>query len=42
MKRWKQVALILLLAPVYLLSFVVIHEVGHTVLARLLVASSPL
>jgi hypothetical protein len=36
MKRWKQVVLIVLLAPVFLLSFVVIHEVGHTVLARLL------
>jgi hypothetical protein len=36
MKLWKQVALIVLLAPIYLLSFVVIHEVDHTVLARLL------
>jgi hypothetical protein len=34
--RLKQVILIILLIPVYILSFVVVHEVGHTVLARLL------
>lgn len=35
MNRWKQVGLIVILTPLYLLAFVVVHEIGHTLLARL-------
>lgn len=35
MNRWKRVGLIVLLTPLYLLAFVVVHEIGHTWLARL-------
>jgi hypothetical protein len=36
MRRWKQAVLIALLTPVYLVAFTVVHETGHTLLARLL------
>ncbi len=36
MNRWKRISLIIGLAPIYLLAFVVVHEIGHTLLARLL------
>ena len=36
MNRWKQVGLIGVLLVVYLLVFTVVHETGHTLLARLL------
>jgi hypothetical protein len=36
MDRFRRIIFIFLLAPIFLLSFVVLHEVGHTVLARLL------
>jgi hypothetical protein len=35
MSRWKRAGLIIVLVPLYLLAFTVIHETGHTWLARL-------
>ncbi len=35
MNRWKQAGLIVLLTPLYLLALIVVHENGHTLLARL-------
>jgi hypothetical protein len=35
-KHFLSIARIIVLVPIYLVSFVVVHEVGHTVLARLL------
>jgi len=35
MRRWKSLFLIIVLGPLYLVAFAVVHEIGHTVLARL-------
>jgi hypothetical protein len=36
MSRWQRVLLSIVVAPIFLLGFTVIHETGHTLLARLL------
>jgi hypothetical protein len=36
MKRWQQIGLFVVLVPFYLVAFTVVHELGHTVPARLL------
>ena len=35
MRSWKSLFLIIVLGPLYLVAFAVVHEIGHTVLARL-------